>query len=215
MSEFPAIADMDLTVSGCMSTEEAWRAVAEERVDLSALLVDTDTEAWNRPSPCGEWTVKDVVAHLVVLAEAGSRYGFIARSALIDPRFHKSIDKAARRLSAVAQPHELGARLGVARNGRFLLPFFPAVAALGEVLVHRLDISDALSLPAHAPDERVRAVLETQSKLWFVFGVSRSIRKYRLVATDADWSVGPVNGTVIAATGEQLLQLATGRRPLP
>src|SRR5216684_1838201 len=81
-----------------MQTEETWQAVADERGVLSALLADTDTEAWSRPSPCGDWTVKDVVAHLVVLAEAGNRYGFIARSALIDPRFHKSIDKAARRL---------------------------------------------------------------------------------------------------------------------
>lgn len=197
-----------------METEEAWQAVADERAELSALLADTDFEAWSRPTPCGDWSVTDVVAHLVVMAEAGNRYRFIARSALMDPRFHKSIDKAARRLSAAAQPHELAARLGAARNGRFVLPFIPAVAALGEVLVHRSDISDALRLPAHAPDERVRAALETQSKLWFVFGVSRSIRKYRLVATDADWSVGPIDGPVIAATSEELLQVATGRRPL-
>jgi uncharacterized protein (TIGR03083 family) len=200
------------TMSGSMPAEEAWRAVAEERAELSTLLLDTDPEAWEQPSPCGDWSVKDVVAHLVVLAEAGNRYVFIARSALIDPRFHKSIDKVARQLSAAAQPHELAARLGKARDGRFLLPFFPPVAALGEVLVHRLDVSDAFGLPAHAPDERVRAVLETQSKLWFVFGVSRSIRKYRFVATDSDWSVGPVDGAIIEAPGEQLLQIATGRR---
>ena len=198
-----------------MPTEEVWQAVADERLALSALLATTDTEAWNRASRCRDWTVKDVVAHLVVLAEAGPRYAFIARSALIDPRFHRSIDKAARRLSAAATARDLGARLGEARHGRFLLPLFPAAAALGEVLVHRLDISDALDLPAHAPDERVRVVLETQSKLWFVFGVSRSIRKYRFVATDADWSVGPGNGVVVAAPGQQLLQMATGRRPLP
>jgi uncharacterized protein (TIGR03083 family) len=215
MAESPTNTAEALTMSGRLPTEEAWQAVADERVKLSALLAETDTEAWNLPSPCGGWTVKDVVAHLVVLAEAGNRYVFIARSAFVDPRFHKSIDKAARRLSAASQPYELAARLGAARNGRFLLPLIPPVAALGEVLVHRLDISDALGLTAHPPDERVRAVLETQSKLWFVFGVSRSIRKYRLVATDADWSVGPDDGAVIAATGEQLLQIATGRRPLP
>ena len=125
------------------------------------------------------------------MAEAGNRYGFIARSALIDPRFHSSIDKAARRLSASARPKELAVRLGEARHGRFLLPLFPPVAALGEVLVHRGDISDALGLPAHAPDERVRVVLETQAKLWFVFGVSRSIRTYVIeFATPGD----PVGG---------------------
>ena len=198
-----------------MQTEEAWQAVAEERVELSALLADTDPAAWNGPSPCGSWTVKDVVAHLVVLAEAGNRFAFIARSALVDPRFHSSIDKAARRLSATAQPHELAARLGAARNGRFLLPFFPPVAALGEVIVHRSDVSDALGLPVHPPDERVRAVLETQSRLWFVFGVPRSVRTYRFVATDADWAVGPPDGPVIEGTGVQLLQTVTGRRPLP
>lgn len=198
-----------------MQTEEAWQAVADERLALSALLSDTDTAAWSQPSPCGNWTVQDVVAHLVVLAEAGNRYGFIARSALVDPRFHRSIDKVARRLSATARPKELAARLGDAREGRFLLPFFPTVAALGEVLVHRSDVSEALGLPSHAPDERVRAVLETQTRLWFVFGVSRSIRKYHLVATDADWSVGPIDGPVIAGTGEQLLQVVTGRKPIP
>ena len=198
-----------------MQTEAVWQAVADERAALSALLADTDPAAWKQPSPCGHWTVQDVVAHLVVLAEAGGRYAFIARSALIDPRFHPSIDKAARRLSATAQPKELAARLGEARNGRFLLPFFPALAALGEVLVHRSDVSEALGLPAHAPDERVRAVLETQQRLWFVFGVPHSIRTYRLVATDADWSVGPFDGPVIAATGQQLLQVVTGRQPIP
>ena len=64
-------------------------------------------------------------------------------------------------------------------------------------------------------DGGLAGALETQSKLWFVFGVSRSIRKYRFAATDADWSVGPAEGPVIAATGEELLQVATGRRPLP
>lgn len=197
-----------------MKTDEVWQAVADERAALSALLADTDPAAWERPSLCGDWSVKDVVAHLVVMAEAGNRYAFIARHALADPRFNRSIDKLAKRLSVTAQPHDLAARLGAARNGRFVLPFFPTAAALGEVVVHRSDIRDALGLPVHAPDARVKAILEAQRKLWFVFGVPRSVRKYRFVATDADWAVGPADGPVIAATGEELLQIATGRQPL-
>src|SRR5689334_750766 len=134
-----------------MNSAEVWEAVADERAALSALLVETDPAAWGRPSLCGAWTVKDVVAHLVAMAEAGNKYAFIAKHAFADPRFNRGIDKIAKRLSVASQPHELATRLGDARNGRFLLPLFPPVAALGEVVAHRADIRDALGLPAHAP----------------------------------------------------------------
>ena len=193
---------------------DVWQAVAEERVALSALLVDIEPAAWQRPSLCGGWTVQDVVAHLVVLAEAGNRYRFILRGARVDFRPNKSIDKMAQRVAATASPSELCARLAAGREGRFVLPGLPPEVALGEVLVHRADITAAAGLPVHPADERVRAVLEAELRLWFAFGVSRSMRKHRFVATDADWSVGAADAPEVRATGEELLRIVTGRRSI-
>ena len=50
--------------------DDVWAAVAAERVALADLLDQIDDAAWSRPSLCGGWTVRDVVGHLVVLAEA-------------------------------------------------------------------------------------------------------------------------------------------------
>ena len=197
-----------------MRAADVWAAVADERVALSALLANAAPEVWQRPSLCGGWTVQDVVAHLVVLAEAKSRLGFMLRGALVDPRPNQSVDKMARRVSAEASPGELVSRLAAAKDGRFVVPGMPPVVALGEVLAHRADISDAAGLPTHPADDRLRAALEAELNLWFAFGVSRSMRKHRFVPSDAEWFVGAPDGPVVTATGEELLLIATGRRPL-
>ena len=191
-----------------------WRTIANERVALSQLLSGIDDAAWQRPSLCGGWTVHHVVAHLVVLAEAPSRWRFLLRGARVDPRPNKSVDKMARRLADDASPGELVTRLAAAKDGRFVLPTMPPDVALGEVLVHRADMSEAAGLPAHPADDALRTVLEAELKLWFAFGVARSMRKHRFEATDADWSVGPAGAPVVRAPGEELLRIVTGRRPL-
>jgi uncharacterized protein (TIGR03083 family) len=191
---------------------DVWATVADERVALSDALRDVEPEAWWRPSLCGGWTVQDVVAHLVVLAEAPAPWRFILRGALVDPRPNKSVDKMARRLSAAASTEELAARLAAAKDGRFVVPGMPPTVALGEVLVHRADISEVAGLPRHAPDDALRAALEAELKLWFAFGVSRSMRRHRFVATDGEWSIGLADAPVVAAPGEELLRIVTGRR---
>ncbi len=195
-----------------MDNAEVWTHVANERVRLSELLADVDPDCWQRPSLCGGWNVQDVVAHLVVLSEVTSRVGFLARGALVDPRPNKSVDKVARRVSAAATPTELIARLAAGRGGRFVVPGMPPVVALGEVLAHRADISDAAGIAPHPADDALRAALEAELKLWWAFGVKPSMRKNKFVPTDGDWSAGSPNGPVIEAPGEELLRIATGRR---
>jgi uncharacterized protein (TIGR03083 family) len=188
-----------------------WKTVAAERVALADLLDDIDASAWDRPSLCGGWTVKDVVAHLVTLAEAKSRFALMLRHTLTDPRPNKAVDKLARRLSATATTRELTERLRAAKDGHFVVPGLPPVVALGEVLVHRADIAHAAGLPQRPADDVTREVLQAELRLWFAFGVSRSMRKRRFAPTDADWTVGPADGPVSEAPGEQLLLVATGR----
>ena len=110
---------------------------------------------------------------------------------------------------------ELVTRLRAASGGRFVMPGLPPEVALGEVLVHRADIASAAGLPQRPADERTRAVLEAERRLWFAFGVSRRVRGVRFEPTDADWTVGPTGGPVASGPGEDLLLVATGRLPLP
>jgi uncharacterized protein (TIGR03083 family) len=195
-----------------MDNARVWEHIAAERAALADALEGIAPEAWDAPSLCGGWRVCDVVAHLIVLAEATSRPGLILRHFRVDPRPNQAADKLARRLAASATPGELTQRLRAARHGRFVVPGMPPVVALGEVLVHRADIAEAAGLPRRPADDVTREVLAAELRLWFAFGVSRSIRRRRFVATDADWSVGPPDGDVVAAPGEELLLVATGRR---
>ncbi|MEY2396949.1 MAG: hypothetical protein QOJ00_123 [Actinomycetota bacterium] len=190
-----------------MENTKVWASVAAERIALSDVLLKSDDAAWDAPSLCGGWRVREVVAHLVVLAEAKSRFAFLARGMLVDPRPNRSIDKMARRTAMDATPEELCARLRSACDGRFVVPGMPNVVALGEVLVHRADISEAAGLPVHPADDTLRAALEAELKLWFAFGVSPKARKNRYVATDGGWSVGPRGGSVIEARARNYFEL--------
>ena len=50
-----------------------WMAAAEEEYRrLSALLADLGDDEWRRPTDCTEWDVREMVAHLVGLAEAAA-----------------------------------------------------------------------------------------------------------------------------------------------
>lgn len=44
----------------------------EERVDLAAFLSTLPPEGWETPSLCAEWSVKDVVAHMLSYEDFGA-----------------------------------------------------------------------------------------------------------------------------------------------
>lgn len=46
-------------------------AACAERADLAALLRSLTPEQWQTPTLCGDWTVRDVVAHLLSYEELG------------------------------------------------------------------------------------------------------------------------------------------------
>lgn len=193
-----------------MERAEVWSAVADERVRLAGDLASVDPGVFARPSRCGDWTVHQVLAHLVVLAE-GTVASVLLGGMKLSPFPNTAVDKAARRLAAEAPPAELVDRLRRAKDGTFVVPGMPPTLALGEVLVHRADLTDAAGIPQLTADDRVRAVLEAEIKLWFVFGAPRRIRSLRFRPTDGGWTVGPADGPLVEATAHQLLLAATGR----
>jgi uncharacterized protein (TIGR03083 family) len=58
------------TERGQLMRHSDWMAAAEEEYRrLGALLAELDADDWSRPTDCSEWDVRELVAHLVGLAE--------------------------------------------------------------------------------------------------------------------------------------------------
>lgn len=188
---------------------DIWEFVAAERAALADELDSLDAEAWEHPSACPGWRVRDVVGHLVFLAEGSYTKAIPAawRDGL-KIRVSRMMDITARK-TAIADPAELTERLRAAKHGRFRLPGAPPAAVLAEVIVHGEDIRRPLSRPAPQRDPA-----SLQSALDFYVSISRyfirsGARGLKLIATDTDWSAG--RGDEVRGPALDLLLALAGR----
>lgn len=166
-----------------------------------------DEAAWDAPSWCEGWRVRDVLAHLVRNAE------MTLRSLTLDLlrggfRPDRSVSKAALRLGDVPVP-ELAHRLRTAPGG-VRLPGSPEAMGLVDLLVHSADAFRPVGLETEAPASDVGPALDA---LWktgrvVVHAVPQAGR--RLVATDIDWSRG--EGPEVRGRGIDLLLFVANRR---
>lgn len=177
-----------------------------ERKDLADFLETLEPEHWERPSLCSEWTVREVVAHLISYEEIGLGE-FAGRFLRAGLRFGRM---NARRLE------EFGARTPgelVAYVRAHAKPSGPTGVAdsrigLTDGLIHHQDIRRALGQPREVPSERLTPVLDF-ALMAPPLPARRNVRGLRLVATDLDWSHG--SGQAVTGPGEALLMAVCGR----
>jgi uncharacterized protein (TIGR03083 family) len=187
---------------------DTWQMIRSERAALVDALGTLAPADWDRPSLCSDWSVREVVAHVV------------ATASLTPPRFVGkfigagfSIGSMARRdiaaLTAANSDDRLVAllrdRIG-ARNA----PPGPTTSWLGETIVHGEDVFRALGGYRDHPVEHLVAVADFYRGSNALIGTKRRIAGVTLRATDADWSHGSgpeVNGPLVA-----LVLAMTGRR---
>lgn len=185
-----------------------WGWVAEERVALADRLKAVDPGAWERPSLCAGWRVRDVLGHLVWLAEASRPSAMIDMARTLRPPM-EAMARIARRHGDI-DPNELVERLRAAADGRFVVPTQPPIIALGDVLAHGSDVARPTSLDPRPADERTGLVADAYRGIGFVFG-SRRAAKVRFTADDAGWAVGPTDGPAAHGPGEAVLLALAGR----
>lgn len=189
-----------------MSTDEKpLMAMAyAEREDLTEFLGTLTPQEWYAQSLCTEWTVKDVVAHVVSYEEL-SPLGLMKRFA--KGRVVRANEVGVEEFAALS-PQELMDFLSRHLHPKGLTGGFGGMIALIDGTVHHQDIRRALGRPRTVPTDRLERILPLvpgNPRL----GAGRRIKGLRLAATDVEWEHG--DGPEVSGTGEALLMAMTGR----
>jgi uncharacterized protein (TIGR03083 family) len=182
--------------------------VHAERAALIDDLVHLDAERWDEPSLCGEWTVHDVVAHLVDTART-TRLGFVVGLARARFDFDRQNARGVERERGASRQE------GVERVRRVAWraspPPAPVACRVGEEVVHGEDIRRPLGLTRSYPAEAVVRSLRLQTRTPASFGGARElVARVRLTAADTDVSIG--EGPEVSGTALSLLLAVSGRR---
>lgn len=190
-----------------MNVREMVRA---EQAELRHLLSGLPADDWDRPTLCGSWKVRDVVAHLISMNEAGP-VGFLQATLSINWFNSTEVD---RRTSCT--PDELLYAFEQVMGIRGLGRVVPPSAMLVEVLVHSQDIRRPLGLHREIAAERLLVLLpRCVSRASYVPGFGFTGGRRRAVglglrATDIGWSWG--RGPEVAGAAEALLMAVLGRQ---
>jgi uncharacterized protein (TIGR03083 family) len=190
-----------------MSEVEVRQAIAAERRELAALLGGLPPGRWDAASLCAGWRVREVVAHVTMpfrLSGGQFAIGMLAAAG----SFNRMADRYARRDAAELSPQQLVDCLRDNAAHPWKPPAAGVLGALSHDVIHGLDITAALDLDRHVPEQRLRLVLDgvTPRQVRY-FGAD--LRGVQLRATDLDWSFGA--GSSVTGAAEDLLLVLCGR----
>jgi uncharacterized protein (TIGR03083 family) len=187
-----------------VTDSQAW--VAATYQGLADVLTATAADAWDAPSLCEKWLVRQVVAHVTMPVRfTPERFG--AEMAAAGGDFAVLSDTVATR-DASLPVADLLDQLRSPRLHEWQPPGGGAAGALNHAVIHCLDVTIALDRPAVAPAEAVTAVLDQLTAgngAWF--GID--LTGVRLEAADTGWSWG--DGRLVRADSGALVALLGGR----
>lgn len=191
-----------------MRRDALWRSIDAERQALVEQLDPLDRTAWSTPSLCAGLSVREVLAHMTVSGAVSAPRWFLGvLRARFD--FDKQVDDRLREQLGSDERDTL-ARFRSTLGSRTSPPL-PAVALLGEMVVHGEDIRRPLGLSRAYPRPTLDALLSYYAGTDQVVIAKRRVVGLRLEATDSGITIGhgePVRGTSLA-----LIMAMTGRLP--
>ncbi|MFS8098830.1 maleylpyruvate isomerase family mycothiol-dependent enzyme [Lentzea alba] len=190
-----------------MDDSQMWKTIDAERAATADLLAGLTDVEWTYPSLCAGWTVREVAAHLSVGYRIGVG-GVIREYVKARGSFNRVIDQTAR-AEARRPTEELVAELRGAVGVHKTALGQSVKNAMMDVMVHTQDIALPLGIERHMPIEAAVVSADDLWRIGFPFHARRRLAGHRLVATDADWSVG--EGAEISGPIEALVLLLAGR----
>jgi uncharacterized protein (TIGR03083 family) len=187
---------------------QVYEMIANERRALADVVDELTPEQLRTQSLCGAWTVRDVIAHLVMPLDSGKPALALA---LISARgdFHRA-NRVLTGRHATRPVAELAGSLRRGAQHRFRPPGMGPEAPLTDLLVHGQDIRRPLGLGREFGAERITLALRflTERKARGFVPAGR-LDGRRFEATDLDWSYG--RGPAVRGPAEALLLAVTGR----
>ena len=186
---------------------DLWPLTVQARRSLLDTFETLDDDQWATQSLCGEWSVREVAAHLVLaMRPPKRRYA----AALVRARGNFDAANSAMAAADATQPVDrLLANYRAALDNRFAPPGWPAAAPLADIVMHTHDVCLPLKLPVGVAVECYEPIM---GLLFSVAGTSfsRSGRPdVQWVATDRDWSHG--SGDEVRGSIADLALAAGGR----
>jgi uncharacterized protein (TIGR03083 family) len=181
--------------------------VRDERAELLRVLESLDTDQWAESSLCTEWTVRDVVAHLVgydctnfarfVLLLVVTGVSVTRTNAVLVRRWRRRPND--RLLAALRRGPRAGSVTRMLGHRLALIDSF----------VHQQDIRRPLGLSRSVPAERLVRLAEIMIRDRVGAGGAKRARGLRLRATDVDWATGA--GPEVRGPAEALIMALAGR----
>src|SRR5262245_42609486 len=190
-----------------MDKRDVWPTIHTERAALATDLEPLPASAWDTPSLCGGWTVRDVVAHMTGTARisGGSFFPRLIASGFSLTKLQKK-DIAELRGSS---PNDTLANFKSEINSSKHPPG-PIDTWLGETVVHSEDVRRALGIEHVYPADALTRVADFYKGSNLVIGTKKRIAGLRLTSTDVEWSHG--EGPEVAGPMASLLMVMAGRK---
>ncbi|MCE3277614.1 MAG: maleylpyruvate isomerase family mycothiol-dependent enzyme [Propionibacteriaceae bacterium] len=191
-----------------MDREESWRVITEQRLGLARLLEGLSDDEWEQPSLCAGWRVRDVAAHVSLIALPPSPGTLLVDLLRARGSFHRLNTMASRRRAERA-PNQLIADLRQHAGSRKIPIVSDQRNVLFDLLVHVQDIAIPLGVDLPMPLVPAAAGATRVWSMGWPFWARRQLRGLRLRATDTNWSAGA--GAELRGPIGMLLLLLTGR----
>lgn len=186
---------------------DIWPTVHAERRALAADLRGLSAEDWDKPSLCGSWTVRDVLAHMTSGAKL-TPPAFFGKMIGSGFNFDKVQEQGVAAQRGATPADTLANFESVQTSVKH--PPGPTQTWLGETIVHSEDIRRALGIEHTYPTDAVVTVADFYKGSNLLIGSKRRIAGLTLRATDADWTTGtgpdvsgPILSLVMAMTGRK------------
>jgi len=189
-----------------MATTSPWPLIHTEREALIADLGTLTDDQWATRSLCADWTVRDVLGHMISTAKMTPPKFFVSMAAA-GFRFNNMNAKGVSS-EATANPAD-----GLANLRSHLKdtthPPGPVEAMLGEAVIHPADIRTPLGLAHEYPEEALIRVADFYKGSNLIVGAKQRIAGLTQRATDTGWSTG--SGPEVTGPHLSLILAMTGR----